>query len=588
MPTPVQYCVGVLVVLLIGTAVLAWSTESVLIARLFSRGEDGAPSGSIKAKLLEEVMGSLEALREDNKKIASKLASMEALIAAERGELSGVVSQAAASSESKLQALRDAIAAVSKQQHSAGGGGGNGGDAPAATLRAERRTVSDAEKQVKTLKKGADVVPPEVRREVERVTGVLRAKGRGKLADMFAKCYPNTLETTTELLEDGTTFVLTGDIPDMWLRDSAAQVHHYMPLAKESPGLQRIIEGLIRRHIYYINAPHDKALHNYANAFRRRYAEEGAMSEFEKRLSRYGWIATADYELDSHCYSLWLIQSYWKATGRTDAIFTEQMRQTVHMILDLWRTEQHHEELSPYRYSEFKREGRGPKVTYTGMTWSGARPSDDPCQYGYLVPSNMFVVVVIQYIVEWADNIWGDAAMKAKARAMEADIQSGINKFAIKEVPEIGRVYAYEVDGFGNQLMMDDANVPSLLSIDYLGYKNPQDPSGEIARNTRRFVLSQGNPFFVKGSVIQGVGSPHTPGHYVWHLALAQQALTAPDKKEALEMVAALERSDGGTLFMHEGVWADDPNRFTRAWFAWANSLFSEVVLKYLDDIQSA
>lgn len=432
--------------------------------------------------------------------------------------------------------------------------------------------------------KRVSLVPPEVAEEKQRVCGVLRSKGRAKLADMFDKCYANTLETTVKLWDDNTTFVITGDIHDMWLRDSAAQVHQYMPLAARSVHTQALIEGLIRRHVAFIKH------RSYSNSFRDRFLNSEQLTPDERSLNRLGWVAEDKYELDSTCYTLWLVQSYYEATGIVDTVFTERLREAVHTILNMWRVEQNHERDSPYRFRDLSRGGLGSPVGYTGMSWSGFRPSDDVCTYHYLVPSNMFATVVLDYVINWTTSgIWEDAELRGKATKLRDEIHEGINKFGVVEHPEFGRIYAYEVDGLGGVNLMDDANVPNLVSIPYLGYRNPKDPQAVIAKNTRRFALSKANPFYFAGSILRGVGSPHLyhsgMGPWVWHISLCMIALTAESREELLDNVLMLEKSDAGTNLMHENVNANNPSSFTRPWFAWANSLFSEMIVKRLEDL---
>ncbi len=410
---------------------------------------------------------------------------------------------------------------------------------------------------------------------IEEVCGKLA--GRPKLAELFKNCYPNTMATTTKYLEDGSAFVFTGDIPAMWLRDSSAQVRHYIGAARRSEPVAELIEALIARQMFCIQ------LDPYANA----YNEEPNGKCWERDEPAQGpWIWERKYEIDSLCYPFQLAWLFWKATGRTGC-FTESFRKSAQMVLDLWTVEQEHSEKSPYYFirkncpptDTLSHEGKGAPVAYTGMTWSGFRPSDDACVYGYLIPSNMFASVVLSYLAEIFGSIYGDAAFARRALALKAQIDVGIRQYGIYEHEKFGKIYAYETDGMGHYTLMDDANVPSLLSIPYLGWCKPDD---EIYQNTRRFVLSRENPFYYEGTAMKGVGSPHTPPRYVWHIALSMQGLTSQDWKEQEELLAMLERTDAGTGYMHEGVFVDDPAQFTRPWFAWSNSIFSEFVLHYL------
>lgn len=400
-----------------------------------------------------------------------------------------------------------------------------------------------------------------------------------KLLDMFKNCFPNTLETTTKILEDGTAFVFTGDIPAMWLRDSSAQVRHYLPYAAEDEELQRIIEGLLLRQIQYIG------LDPYANAFN----EEANGKKWDEDLTEQGpWVWERKYEIDSLCYPIQLSYLYWKATGRT-TVFGDEYKEAAATIIALWKTEQRHFEQSPYRFARLtgpktdtlRNNRMGMPVNYTGMTWSGFRPSDDACTFGYLIPANMFAVVALRYIEEIANEVYSDNEMAASAAALAEEIDDGIQTYGIYRHPEFGPIYAYETDGFGNYNLMDDANVPSLLSIPYLGYRDKDDP---IYRNTRRFILSAGNPYYYEGQYARGIGSPHTPHRYIWPIALSMQGLTSADHGEMRDMIRTLIETDGDTKFMHEGFHVDDPAKFTRPWFAWANSLFAELVCKAIEE----
>ncbi|GFZ88809.1 glycosyl hydrolase [Paenibacillus marchantiophytorum] len=409
---------------------------------------------------------------------------------------------------------------------------------------------------------------------IDFVNDELLKMERPKLAAMFRECFTNTYQTTVQREEDGSTFVITGDIPAMWLRDSSAQVRTYLLLADKDAEFADMIAGVIERQIAYI------ALDPYANAFNK--GPNGAGHQ-QDHTQMNPWIWERKYEIDSLCYPIQLSYLHWKATGRT-AQFSNEYRSVVLAILQLWKVEQEHEAQSPYRFQRsdcpstdtLTRAGLGSPVRYTGMTWSGFRPSDDACTYGYLIPSNMFAVVVLGYIAEIAEHVWQDAEVQREALNLAAEINKGIATYGITEHPKFGSIYAYEADGFGNVHLMDDANVPSLLSIPYLGYAAESDP---MYQRTRNFILSEENPCFYAGKEAQGVGSPHTPDSYIWPIALAVQGLTASAQEEKLRILDVLAATDGGTGLMHEGFHADDAGQFTRPWFSWANSMFSELVL---------
>jgi meiotically up-regulated gene 157 (Mug157) protein len=220
-------------------------------------------------------------------------------------------------------------------------------------------------------------------------------------------------------------------------------------------------------------------------------------------------------------------------------------------------------------------------VNYTGMIWSGFRSSDDACDFHYNVPANMFAVVALRQMQDFAEWVFRDLDLLAELKELEQEVQRGIELYGIYRHPQFGQIYAYETDGFGNYCLMDDAGTPGLMSIPYLGYTSLDD---EIYQNTRRFALSKENPFYYEGAVAKGIGSPHTPAQYIWHMALSMQGLTAQSKEEKLEMISLLEQTDGGTGYMHEGFHSDDPKIFTRSWFAWSNSLFSQLVYKAMEE----
>lgn len=395
-----------------------------------------------------------------------------------------------------------------------------------------------------------------------------------KVQTLFENCFSNTYETTLKTRDDGSVFVITGDIPAMWLRDSAAQVRPYLILAETDPEIADMIEGVIQSQFNYIN--HDP----YANAFNE---EANGQRYHEDATEMTPLIWERKYEIDSLCYPIQLAYLFWKSTGRT-AHFNESFQSAVRSIIETWVVEQYHEEYSSYRFERdncppsdtLTRDGRGTPVSYTGMTWSGFRPSDDACQYGYLIPSNMFAVVVLKQLAEIADTVLIDKDLSNAAVKLAEEIDLGIRTFGIVEHPDYGRMYAYETDGFGNYNLMDDANVPSLLSLPYLGYCSSDDP---IYLNTRKFILSTENPYYYEGKAAKGIGSPHTPKSYIWHISLAIQGMTAVSAQEKEEILALFKTTDADTNLMHEGFHVDAPEKFTRPWFSWANSMFSEFLL---------
>ncbi|MGG5359187.1 MULTISPECIES: glycoside hydrolase family 125 protein [unclassified Enterococcus] len=398
-----------------------------------------------------------------------------------------------------------------------------------------------------------------------------------KWADNFNAAFANTLLTTVKRHEDGTTFLLTGDIPAMWLRDSTAQVRPYLYLAKQDEDLADMIAGLVKKQFYYIN------IDPYANAFNETENHAGHQDD---HTEMNGWIWERKYEIDSLCYPIQLAYLLYKNTGRTEQ-FNAEFEAGVKKILEVFTIEQNHEH-STYRFvretdrkeDTLINDGMGAKVAETGMTWSGFRPSDDACKYGYLIPSNMFAVVVLGYLETIFTSILKNDELKQKAVQLKEEIQKGIQNHAFTKNSQGEKVYAYEVDGLGSASIMDDSNIPNLISAPYLGYIESDD---EQYLQTRKTLLSKENPYYYSGKYASGIGSSHTPENFVWPIAMAVEGLTSNDKKEKERILNQLTAIDAGTNLMHEGVNVDDPNEYTREWFSWANMMFCELVMDYFD-----
>ncbi len=407
--------------------------------------------------------------------------------------------------------------------------------------------------------------------ELERRTG----EKYPALKPLAKQCFLNTMETTVTQLADGSYFVITGDIPAMWLRDSAAQLKPYLKYAKEDEELRAILRSVIAKHAYYVN------LDPYSNAFNS--SDSGACWEKDSTDFMSGWIWERKYEVDSLCAPLFLSHEYFQVT-QDKTVFTEEFRLMIQKIVSTFRTEQRHgtdssywfiREHAPVPSDTLPMRGKGRPVNYTGMTWSGFRPSDDACKFGYLIPANMMAAVALRKAAELTEAGFADETLKAECLVLAEEIEDGIETYGVVNHPKYGKIYAYETDGFGNYNLMDDANSPSLLSIPYLGYRGADDP---VYQNTRRFVLSEDNPYYYSGKAARGIGSPHTPPRYIWHIGLAMQVLTSTDPKEKQECLDMIARTHAGTNFMHEGFDVDDPAKFTRPWFAWANTLFAQML----------
>ena len=307
----------------------------------------------------------------------------------------------------------------------------------------------------------------------------------------------------------------------------------------------------------------------YANAFNR----NGDYACFRRDKTEMGsYIWERKYEVDSLAFPLFLLEEYCRRAK--DAVITDKVKEAVRAVIRVWRTEQSHEN-SPYRFERdselptetLSNEGKGSPVGYTGMTWSGFRPSDDACTYHYLIPANMLAAVVLKGL----RNLPLEKEIVEEAEELARQIEAGIYKWGVVRHPEFGEIFAYEVDGLGNYRLMDDANLPSLLGAPWFGFCETNCP---VYQNTRKFLLSRFNPFYYEGKWAKGIGSPHTPEGYVWHIALAVQGLTADSIEEKREILNTLINTTAGTYHMHEGFHPDRPAEFTRPWFAWADSMF--------------
>lgn len=393
---------------------------------------------------------------------------------------------------------------------------------------------------------------------------------------MFEHCFLNTIETTVQAIAPGDTFVITGDIEAMWLRDSTAQVLHYLRFA-DDPEVASLVEGLIARQASCI------LIDPYANAFNLTDSDLHCANDQPAPGPR---IWERKYEIDSLCYPLMLAWKYYQVSGST-RFMTSDFHRALTSIVEVLVTEQHHEN-SPYCF--FRTDcppsdtlpfcGKGTPVTYTGMTWSGFRPSDDACRYGYLIPSNLFAARVMDYAMQFA-MMMNDADLAKQCTALKNDIQQGLNAHATVNDPVHGLIYAYETDGMGHYNMMDDANVPSLLSLPYLDVCDIDDP---LYQRTRDYALSRDNPCYGEGKLAHGVGSWHTPRGYVWPISLCMQAMTSHSDDEAADLLRMLLITHADTGFMHESFDPDVPSVFTRSWFAWANSLFGEMIYRLYDE----
>ncbi len=375
----------------------------------------------------------------------------------------------------------------------------------------------------------------------------------GKLEKIYLTAFDEALNRHALPQADGTTYVSTGDIQAEWLRDASAVMEPYIGQAGSDERVADALRGVVAREAKYM------LIDPYANAFSSDYK-----------------VVERKFEVDSLLYPIWFADKYWRVTGDR-SIFTPEVNRAFERVLAVLRDEQHHDRRSRYRHPDLANGGKGSWVRYTGMIWTGFRPSDDPARYQYNVPDNMFAVVVLQRLAAIESQVYRNGNDAGNAWGLSVEVQAGIEQYGKLSLPGFSKMYAYEVDGYGHVNLMDDANIPSLLSIPYFGYLPASDPA-YLA--TRRFVLSDRNPYFYSGKYARGIGSPHTPHGWVWPLSLIMQALTTQDPLETKRVMSYIAASDVGDHRLHESFNADWPEAFTRDDFAWPNALYGELVLR--------
>lgn len=418
-----------------------------------------------------------------------------------------------------------------------------------------------------------------VEAEIRRVKQLLT---NPKLAWMFENCFPNTLDTTVHFRERNgkpDTFVYTGDIHAMWLRDSGAQVWPYVQFANRDSELRQLLEGVIRRQFLCIN------IDPYANGYNDGPTGGEWMTDntdMKPELHERKW------EIDSLCYPLRLAYQYWKVTGDA-SVFDEEWIKAIRNILTTFKEQQRKDGNGPYHFTRkteraldtLNNNGLGAPVNPVGLIVSAFRPSDDATTFQFLVPSNFFAVSSLRKAAEILVEVNKEQGLANECTDLADEVEAALKKYAIYNHPEFGPIYAFEVDGFGNHLLMDDANVPSLLSMPYLGDVDVNDP---VYQNTRRFVWSRSNPYFFKGSAGEGIGGPHIGYDMIWPMSIMMKAFTSQDNEEIRDCLRMLLNTDAGTGFIHESFHKDDPANFTRPWFAWQNTLFGELILKLVNE----
>jgi meiotically up-regulated gene 157 (Mug157) protein len=396
-----------------------------------------------------------------------------------------------------------------------------------------------------------------------------------ELGWLFENCFPNTLDTTVFLKSKGKnpdTYIITGDIDAMWLRDSTAQIWPYLPFMKSDPALQNMIAGVINRQAKCILKD------PYANAF---YDDETKISDWKDDLTTMKpGVHERKWEIDSLCYPIRLAYHYWVETKDTTP-FNDNWKKAIESTLKVFKEQQRKDGKGSYQFQRktswatdgVPLDGYGYPVKPVGLICSMFRPSDDATIFPFLIPSNFFAVVSLKQASEMIKAITHDVKLSDELLALAVEVEQALKLYATVDHPVHGKIFAYEVNGMGSHNLMDDANVPSLLSLPYLGAVKMDD---EIYLNTRKFLLSNDNPFYFKGKAGEGIGGPHVGVDMIWPLSIIIRGLTSMDDAEIKKCVGYLKNSHGGTGFMHESFHKDDSKNFTRKWFAWANTIFGE------------
>mmetsp|Transcript_32083 Transcript_32083/g.70683 ORF Transcript_32083/g.70683 Transcript_32083/m.70683 type:complete len:419 (+) Transcript_32083:403-1659(+) len=379
----------------------------------------------------------------------------------------------------------------------------------------------------------------------------------------------------------------------MWLRDSTNQVLPYVPYGPVDEVLQRMLEGLIARQARSV------LIDSFANAFNFNASGQGHQQD-QRTPPMQASVFEGKYEVDSLCAFLKLSYWHWRMSGDAalERLASNDWVSAVGRVLDTLQVMQRDDGRSdspPYLFQRQTSEaldtlsvqGRGPPCRPQGMTRSLFRPSDDAVTLPYNVPGNAMACVELTHLQDLLDRLalltgGGDSSqarlMLQQAQEVAEGICGALDKL-MQQQQQGGEAspLPFELDGFGAQYYMDDANIPSLLSLPVLGYLSPNSAQYTA---TRAFALSPANPYFYTGSEGRGVGGPHEGVNFTWPMAVIAQAMTSADDAEVAWCLQMLVRSSAGTGLMHESFDVDDVSNYTRDWFAWANGLLGELLLQ--------
>lgn len=432
------------------------------------------------------------------------------------------------------------------------------------------------------------------------------------LARLFENAFPNTLDTTVRWHVDGQrkhtelkarsskddgkwagaqSFIVTGDINAEWLRDSTNQLLQYQPLAKKDNKIFNLILGAINTQAeYVIQSP-------YCNAFQppapsKLHATQNGQDDYVHPAYEPSFVFECKYELDSLAHFLAIGNTFYNHTGSTAFLTTRWYKalDTVLTVLDqqsqsTFDSETGRFKKNTYTFSRNTNQGTetlplsgvGNPLNYgTGLVRSAFRPSDDATILGFYIPANAQMAVELKKTAEMltaAKNIKMAQMLEKRSQT----ITDGIWAHGVVQHKKYGRVFAYEVDGYGGQILMDDANVPSLLALPILGFIERTDI---VYQNTRRMLLSKdGNPYYLEGKAFHGIGGPHIGTEYAWPMSLLLQAMTSDDDGEIGECIGLVLNASARYGLVHESIHVNNIHDYTRSWFAWANSVFAQTIL---------
>lgn len=441
---------------------------------------------------------------------------------------------------------------------------------------------------------------------VEQVIDDMKSRMKDRdLARIFENAFPNTLDTTVRWHVTGSkkgkksenkwegahSFIVTGDINAEWLRDSTNQLAQYQPLAKKDKAIYNLILGAINTQAeFVIDSP-------YCNAFQppppsRLPTSSNGQGDNVHPAYEPSAVFECKYELDSLAAFLSLTTQFHKNTG-SDEFLTSRWLNAVGTILWVLGEQTKGSFVGPggafiineYTFQRLTNTGSetlslggigNPLAADIGLIRSAFRPSDDATILPFFIPGNAMMAVELQRTGAMLASLGGHSKLAAELTERGQALEAAIYAHGTVKHPRWGTVFAYEVDGYGSHIFMDDANLPSLLSLPLLGFVDRDDP---IYLNTRRMVLSRdGNPYFLSGRSFSGIGGPHVGPQHAWPLSLLVAAMTSDNDTEILHNLDMVKRASRLGL-VHESVNVANLRDYTRSWFAWANSVFAQTLL---------